>query len=99
MNRRSFFSSVGALIGAASLSPNIFIPKLDPVKWKVGKRITNPEWFAAQYECYFIDAPPVYDERIFHRCETELLVPDRASIITVDRGAADIETWTWDETK
>jgi hypothetical protein len=34
MNRRNFFGSLGLLVGAASLSPSIFIPKLEPVKWK-----------------------------------------------------------------
>jgi len=38
MNRRSFFNSLAAFAGAASLSPHIFIPKFEPVKWKA---ITN----------------------------------------------------------
>lgn len=33
--RRSFFRSLGLLAGAASVSPTIFIPKFEPVRWKV----------------------------------------------------------------
>lgn len=36
MNRRGFFRSVAALVGAASVSPTIFIPKFEPVHWKRG---------------------------------------------------------------
>lgn len=34
MNRRNFFRSLAALAGAASVSPTIFIPKFEPVRWK-----------------------------------------------------------------
>lgn len=34
MNRRSFFNKFGVLIGAASLSPTIFIPRFEAVRWK-----------------------------------------------------------------
>jgi len=33
--RRNFFRSLAALAGAASISPQIFIPKFEPVRWKV----------------------------------------------------------------
>lgn len=39
MNRRSFFRSLTLIGSAASLSPNIFIPKFEPVKWK----LTTPD--------------------------------------------------------
>ena len=35
MNRRSFFNTIARVAAAASLSPTIFIPKFEPVKWKV----------------------------------------------------------------
>lgn len=58
IDRRSFFKSFAALIGAASLSPQIFIPKFEPVKWKVikcgapngGLRvIPNPDYESTNY--------------------------------------------------
>lgn len=58
-NRRNFFKSLAMLTGAASLSPQIFIPKFEPVRWK-----RNPAWMTAQYECVFIDCPPLYDEGV-----------------------------------
>lgn len=38
MNRRGFFRSVAALVGAASVSPAIFIPKFESVHWKPPQR-------------------------------------------------------------
>jgi hypothetical protein len=35
MNRRGFFTRLGVLVGAASLSPTIFVPKFEAVRWKV----------------------------------------------------------------
>jgi hypothetical protein len=35
MHRRNFFRSLALLAGATSVCPNIFIPKFEPVKWKV----------------------------------------------------------------
>lgn len=35
MNRRGFFSKLAILAGAASCSPQIFLPKFEPVRWKV----------------------------------------------------------------
>jgi len=60
MNRRSFFKSASLLLGAASLSPTIFIPKFEPVKWKqtsAGVRrliYINPEYRMAQFEVVLI---------------------------------------------
>lgn len=39
-DRRSFFKSLALLIGAASVSPMIFLPKFEPVKWKF-----TAEWY------------------------------------------------------
>jgi len=88
MNRRSFFSSLAVLAGAASLSPNIFIPKFEPVIWKRSpRRIVNPKWILAEYKCVIISGTPVYDERIiFHRRESEdpsPLIQSRYSLLQV----------------
>jgi hypothetical protein len=34
MNRRGFFKSLALIASAASLSPTIFIPKFEPVRWR-----------------------------------------------------------------
>lgn len=52
-NRRSFFKKFGVLLGAASLSPTLFIPKFEPVKWKRNS-IVNPDWKSAPMEIRFI---------------------------------------------
>lgn len=44
MNRRGFFSSLGVLLGTAAVAPSIFIPKLEPVVWKV-QRIRKLKMF------------------------------------------------------
>ena len=68
MNKRSFFKSL-AIIGAATVAPGIFIPKFEPVRWKVVRPvqvILNPEWVKARYQYQFL----------FHRsiCETMRIV-------------------------
>lgn len=54
MNRRNFFQSLAALAGAASVSPLIFLPKFDPVRWKAlgpsGLLVPNPAYHNAVYE-------------------------------------------------
>jgi len=35
MNRRGFFTRLGLLAGAASVSPTIFLPRFEAVHWKV----------------------------------------------------------------
>ena len=34
MNRRGFLNTIARVAAAASLSPTIFIPKFEPVRWK-----------------------------------------------------------------
>jgi hypothetical protein len=34
MNRRAFFKFGSLFVGAASVAPQIFIPKFEPVRWK-----------------------------------------------------------------
>jgi len=34
MNKRSFFKSLALMTAGAAVSPGIFIPKFEPVKWK-----------------------------------------------------------------
>ena len=69
MNRRSFFRSLALVGAAASLSPDIFIPKFEPVKWKV---IAPPHGlFFAEFKYYIRPMEPIYDEIIFHKREPE----------------------------
>lgn len=58
MNRRDFFNTIARVAAAASVSPTIFIPKFEPVKWKVErpgnwKYVINPQWLEAPYELGF----------------------------------------------
>jgi len=39
MNTRSFFKSLALLTAGAAVAPGIFIPKLEPVRWKVAKPV------------------------------------------------------------
>lgn len=55
MDRRGFFKSLALMAGAVSVSPTIFIPKFEPVKWKRAAQFThswaiNPEWVNAPFE-------------------------------------------------
>lgn len=34
-SRRSFLKSVALIASAASVCPNVFVPKFEPVKWKI----------------------------------------------------------------
>lgn len=69
MNRRSFFTSLGAIVAAAA-APSIFLPKFEPVRWKpplIFKRaVPNPAYETARYELYFIDEPMLVDRLIFN---------------------------------
>lgn len=47
-DRRSFFKSLMLLGAAAAGCPGIFIPKFEPVKWKVISS-TNPVWSERDY--------------------------------------------------
>ena len=50
-SRRSFFKSLALLGAAAAGCPGLFIPKLEPVRWKV---IAPPRgWFMAEYKYAF----------------------------------------------
>jgi hypothetical protein len=49
MNRRKFFNALAALAGAISLSPNIFVPKFEPVHWKVLTPQQKDEGFLLLY--------------------------------------------------
>lgn len=53
-NRRSFFKSLALLGAAAASCPGIFIPKFEPVKWKVKPAVLNPRdyfggWYFAEF--------------------------------------------------
>lgn len=70
MNRRGFIA------GMAALAPLIFLPKIEPVRWKRSPaglwqfetRVYhfNPEWTTAKYEICFVGAGPWPMER----CQT-----------------------------
>lgn len=61
MNRRSFLGkSLAVLAGAVSLSPDIFIPKFEAVRWKQPRKLVlveNPLYQKAEYEL-FIQCEP-----------------------------------------
>ena len=50
MNTRHFFKSLALLAAGAAVSPGIFIPKFEPVRWKVTRAIPNPDWVNAEGE-------------------------------------------------
>jgi hypothetical protein len=66
MNRRGFFKSLALVAGAASLSPQIFIPKFEPVRWKVIRPYENQGWFISQFVYVVKPWPPAGREIIFH---------------------------------
>ena len=55
MNKRNFFRSLALIAGAASISPQIFIPIFEPVRWKPARKyaVINPDWETAHYELDF----------------------------------------------
>ena len=59
MNRRGFFRSLVLLAGAASVSPTIFIPKFEPVRWKVTPAIQR-----CSFEQFLIEMTPGFDQYI-----------------------------------
>jgi len=66
VNRRSFFQSL-ATIGAACSAPGIFLPKFEPVRWKVfrpARAVVNPLWINAPYEICFTGIPLVIEPLI-----------------------------------
>lgn len=63
MNTRSFIKSLALLSGAAVGCPGIFIPKLEPVRWKVRKLMMadieracgmHEKWKPLIYEQYYV---------------------------------------------
>lgn len=82
MNRRNFFKGLAALVGGAA-APMIFVPKLDPVRWKVlgpsGLLVPNPAWIDAPYELLFIHPDVGYwsQELLIHPRNIELTDPKK----------------------
>lgn len=64
MNRRSFFAKLAvAAAGFTILPPATTYDRIwKPVSKKVW--IPNTAWEVAEFEIYFHDMPPLYDERI-----------------------------------
>lgn len=91
MNRRSFFTSLGAIVAAAA-APSIFLPKFEPVRWKpplIFKRaVVNPAYETARYEFFYIDEPMLVDRLIFNPKEFtgrwRFLMPPRGNELTPD---------------
>jgi hypothetical protein len=59
MNRRRFFTKFGLLASAASMSPTIFIPKFEPVRWKRGWSFQS-----CDFTFSYIDMAGVWDLRM-----------------------------------
>jgi len=60
MNTRSFFKSLALLAAGAAVAPGIFVPKFEPVRWKV----LTPQIHGCTFEQYLIDQTPIYDALI-----------------------------------
>ncbi len=63
MNKRSFFKSLALLTaGAVMAPPGLFIPKLEPVKWKRSqlRAVPNPDYHNALYEIGFNCHPSLH---------------------------------------
>lgn len=65
MNSRSFFKSLAMLTAGAAVAPGIFIPKFEPVKWKLTRGGLTQAYLdevAAELEPNpaWIDAEPMY---------------------------------------
>jgi len=54
-NRRSFFKSLALISGAAVGCPGIFIPKFEPVRWKV-----QPKYLPCGFAAYDIPKPLIF---------------------------------------
>lgn len=57
MNRRDFLAALAQLATGVSLSPTL-VPQA-----------INPEWVASEYEIYFYDLPPMFDEEILEESQ------------------------------
>ncbi len=66
-DRRGFFKVFGVLAAAASVSPTIFIPRFEPVRWKRRSclmAVPNPAYETAKYEWSCVDMPILFDRKI-----------------------------------
>ena len=63
MNRRNFFGSLLKTGAGFFILPSA---ALYARKWKFQNElwIVNPEWVRAEYEIFFLDMPPIFDEYI-----------------------------------
>jgi len=73
VNRRNFIGALGAVL-AASAAPSLFLPRLEPVRWKRNALVwvPNPEYVHAQFEMLFMEMPGKYDKAIFRAGTTEI---------------------------
>lgn len=49
-----------AFLAGASSAPGLFLPKFEPVHWKI-IRVPNPQWVTAEYEFYYLDYAGKWD--------------------------------------
>jgi len=68
-NRRGFFKSLGLIAAGSAGFPGIFIPKFEPVKWKVAR--PKHGWMRAEFRYYILQQPAQYDQVILHFYEDD----------------------------
>jgi hypothetical protein len=68
MNRRGFFKTLAAAAAGFAILPaaTTYARNWVAPSAGLGRKlwVPNPEWVTAQYEVFFIDQRPVFDERI-----------------------------------
>lgn len=95
MNRRSFFKSLALIAGAAAAAPQVFVPKFEPVHWRVIKPEPyksfyyeiNPEWIAAPYEMAFVSAlnSPNFSSLAIEQAQFRRRPPGDEGLYALDR--------------
>lgn len=86
MNRRNFFRSIALLGSAASISPQIFIPRFEPVRWKpvVATWHRVPFWYHLSPE-YKAFAQAMESNEYFHQFKiSDLKIPYRTNLTLDD---------------
>lgn len=68
MKRRGFFKTLAGIVGGLAVSPMVFIPKFEPIPWKIVKRGPWPISCAA-FTQFLIDQQPHYDAEILKDIE------------------------------
>lgn len=66
MNQRSFFKSLALIGAAASVSPQIFLPRFEPVRWRAPILFKREP--GLEYKVFYFDMPAMFDQRILDNC-------------------------------